>query len=165
MDEETCMVDVARYFSNFLQEESCGKCSICREGTQRMHEILTNISEGCGREEDLDLLEELGKVIKNASMCGLGQTAPNPLLSTLRYFRDEYLAHIKEKKCPAGVCKALFIYAIDEEKCTACGLCQKNCPQGAVEGERKKPYEIDQEKCSKCGICYDVCKFNAVVKK
>ncbi len=165
MDENTCMVDIARYFTNFLQEESCGKCSICREGTQRMHEILTDITEGRGKEEDLDLLKDLGSVIKDASMCGLGQTAPNPMLSTLEYFRNEYIAHIKEKRCHAGICKALIQYLIDPKKCTGCGLCKKNCPQQAVEGEPKKPYSILQEKCIKCGVCYDVCKFNAVGKE
>ena len=165
MDENTCMVDIARYFTNFLQEESCGKCSICREGTQRMHEILTDITEGRGKEENLALLEELGEIIKDASMCGLGQTAPNPLLSTLRYFRDEYIAHIKQKKCPAETCKALIQYRIDPEKCTGCGLCRKNCPQQAIEGEPKKAHSIVQDKCIKCGVCYDVCKFDAVIKK
>ena len=164
MDENTCMVDIAKYFTNFLQEESCGKCSICREGTQRMYEILTGVTEGRGTEEGLTLLEELGRVIKDASMCGLGQTAPNPVLSTLRYFRNEYTAHIKEKKCRAGVCKTFIQYMIDLEKCTGCELCKKNCPQQAIEGERKKPHSVVQDKCIKCGICYDMCEFDAVVK-
>ena len=165
MDEDSCMVDIARYFMNFLQDESCGKCSTCREGTQRMCEILTGITEGRGKEEDLALLEELGHVVKNASMCGLGQTAPNPVISTLRYFMDEYLSHIRDKKCSAGVCKALIMYEIDEEKCTGCSLCRKKCPEVAIEGEPKDPHSIDHDKCIKCGICYDVCKFNAVVRK
>jgi len=164
MDEDTCMVDIARYYTNFLEGESCGKCSTCREGVQRMNEILTNITEGRGKIEDLTLLEELGKVIKDASLCGLGQTAPNPVLSTLRYFRDEYIAHIEEKKCPALVCKAFILYMINNEKCTGCGICRKNCPEKAIEGEIKKPHSIVQDKCAKCGICYDLCEFNAVLK-
>jgi len=164
MDEDTCMVDIARYYTNFLKGESCGKCSTCREGIQRMNEILTNITEGRGNIEDLALLEELGKVIKDASLCGLGQTAPNPVLSTLRYFRDEYIAHIEEKRCPALVCKVFIQYMIDNEKCTACGICKKNCPENAIEGELKKPHSIVQDKCAKCGICYELCEFNAVLK-
>ena len=164
MDEDTCMIDIARYYTNFLEGESCGKCSTCREGIQRMNEVLTNITEGRGKIEDLALLEELGKVIKDASLCGLGQTAPNPVLSTLRYFRDEYFAHIEEKKCPALVCKALIQYMIDNEKCTGCGICKKNCPEKAIEGELKEPHSIVQYKCAKCGICYDLCEFNAVLK-
>lgn len=164
MDEDTCMVDIARYYTNFLEGESCGKCSTCREGIQRMNEILTNITEGRGKIEDLALLEDLGKVIKDASLCGLGQTAPNPVLSTLRYFRDEYIAHIEEKKCPALVCKAFILYMINNEKCTGCGICRKNCPEKAIEGEIKKPHSIVQDKCAKCGICYDLCEFNAVLK-
>jgi len=164
MDEDTCMVDIARYYTNFLQAESCGKCSTCREGLQRMNEILSNIAEGRGKIEDIALLEELGGVVRDASLCGLGQTAPNPVLSTIRYFRDEYVAHIEEKRCPAGVCKALIRYVIDEEICTGCGICKKSCPQGAIEGESKGPHSVAQDKCVKCGICYDVCKFDAVLK-
>ena len=164
MDEDTCMVDIARYYTNFLEGESCGNCSTCREGIQRMKEILTNITEGRGNIEDLALLEELGKVIKDASLCGLGQTAPNPVLSTLRYFRDEYSAHIEEKRCPALVCKAFIQYMIDNEQCTGCGVCKKNCPENAIEGELKKPHSIVQDKCARCGICYDLCKFDAVLK-
>jgi len=164
MDEDTCMVDVARYFSNFLQEESCGKCVTCREGTQRMYEILTDITEGRGKEEDLDLLEELGATVRDASLCGLGQTAPNPVLSTMRYFRGEYLAHITEKRCPAGVCRALTAYRIDPDRCTGCMLCKKQCPQQAIEGERKKPHTIVQDACIRCRICFDVCKVGAVMK-
>ncbi|MBW1971267.1 MAG: NADH-quinone oxidoreductase subunit NuoF [Deltaproteobacteria bacterium] len=162
MDESTCMVDVARYFLNFLKDESCGKCTTCREGIKRMYEILTDITEGRGKEGDIELLEELGWVVANASLCGLGQTAPNPVLSTIRYFRDEYEAHIKEKRCPAKVCKALIRYEIDQEKCTGCGRCRINCPVEAISGEKKKPHIIDQEKCIKCGICHEVCKFDAV---
>ncbi|NVM55086.1 MAG: NADH-quinone oxidoreductase subunit NuoF [Candidatus Helarchaeota archaeon] len=162
IDESTCMVDFARYFTNFLQQESCGKCVPCREGTQRIFEILTDITEGKGKGESINLLEELGNVIKDTSLCGLGQTAPNPLLSSIRYFEDEYFVHIKDKRCPAGVCKALIKYVIDAEKCTGCGLCKKNCPQEAITGELKQPHVINQLKCIKCGICYDICKFESI---
>ena len=162
MDEDTCMVDVAKYFTNFLQDESCGKCVPCREGTQRMFEILADITDGKGNDEEITTLEQLGGVIKDTSLCGLGQTAPNPLISTLRYFSDEYDAHIKQKKCPAGVCKELIRYLIDAEKCTGCGLCRKNCPENAIIGKSKEAHSIGQDKCVKCGICRDVCKFNAV---
>jgi NADH:ubiquinone oxidoreductase subunit F (NADH-binding) len=163
MDEKTCMVDVAKYFMNFLQEESCGKCSICREGTQRMFEILNDITAGKGMEDDIELLEELGAAMKEASLCGLGQTAPNPVLSTLKYFKEEYLAHIRENKCPAGVCKDLIEYVIDEKLCTGCLLCKQKCPEGAISGEAKEPHHIESDRCSKCGICLDVCKQEAVV--
>ncbi len=163
MDEKTCMVDVAKYFTNFLQEESCGKCSICREGTQRMFEILKDISEGKGMEDDIELLEELGMAIKEASLCGLGQTAPNPVLSTLKYFKDEYITHIRDKKCPAGVCKDLIKYSVRSEHCTGCLLCKQNCPEGAISGEAKEPHMIHQDKCIQCGICLDVCKHEAVL--
>jgi len=163
MDEKTCMVDIARYFTNFLQEESCGKCSICREGTQRMFEILKNITEGKGQEDDIELLEELGMAMKEASLCGLGQTAPNPVLSTLKYFRGEYLSHIREKKCPAGVCKDLIKYTIISELCTGCLLCKQNCPEGAISGESNEPHMIHQEHCIHCGICLDVCKHEAIL--
>jgi Pyruvate/2-oxoacid:ferredoxin oxidoreductase delta subunit len=159
MDEGTCMVDVARYFTNFLQDESCGKCVTCREGTQRLFEILTAMTEGKGTEEDIATLEELGSVVRDTSLCGLGQTAPNPMLSTLKYFRDEYAAHIRDKRCP----KALIEYAIDAESCTGCGLCKKNCPEEAVVGELKEVHSIVQERCIRCGICRDVCKFDAVL--
>lgn len=165
MDENTCMVDIAKYFMKFLKEESCGKCSTCREGTQRMHEILTRITEGKGKEGDVALLEELGKVVRDASMCGLGQTAPNPVLSTIRHFPEEYEAHINEGRCPAKVCKPLIRFEIDAEKCTGCLLCLKQCPEKAIVGELKKPHSIIAEKCVKCGICQDVCRFDAVSKK
>lgn len=165
MDEDNCMVDVAKYFIDFLKEESCGKCVPCREGLQRMGEILTKITEGKGKEQDIKLLEELGAVVKDASLCGLGQTAPNPLLSTLKYFKDEYLAHIKDKKCPAKVCRELLTYSIDIEKCTGCGMCSKACPKEAITGEKKEPHKIDHDKCIKCGACYETCKFEAVIKE
>ena len=163
MDEDTCMVDVAKYFVTFLTEESCGKCTPCREGLDRMLDILTNITEGIGTDKDIALLEELGAVIKKASLCALGGTAPNPVLSTIRYFRSEYEAHIREKRCPAGVCKALIIFTVDEEKCTGCGVCAKECPIGAILGEKKEPHKIDQEKCIRCGLCRDSCKFEAIL--
>jgi NADH:ubiquinone oxidoreductase subunit F (NADH-binding)/(2Fe-2S) ferredoxin/NAD-dependent dihydropyrimidine dehydrogenase PreA subunit len=163
MDEDTCMVDVARYFLDFLKDESCGKCTSCREGTQEMYEMVTDICEGRGKEEYMKTLEELGETVKIASLCGLGTSAPNPVLSTLRYFKDEYEAHIKEKKCPARVCKSLIRYHIDEEKCTGCTLCAKNCPQEVISGERKELHKIDESNCIKCGICLDLCKVEAVV--
>ena len=164
MDEDTCMVDVARYFLSFLREESCGKCVPCREGIKRMLEILTDITEGRGKEGDIELLEELSEVLMDASLCALGTTAPNPILTTIKYFRDEYEAHIKDKKCPAGVCKELIEYLIDLEKCTGCHRCVINCPEEAIAGEKKKgeTYKLDQGKCIKCGVCLDVCKFDAV---
>ncbi len=162
MDERTCMVDVAKYFLNFLKEESCGKCTTCREGIKRMYEILDKITSGKGTEDDLTLLEEIAEVTKEGSLCGLGKTAPNPVLSTLKYFKDEYLMHINEKKCPAGVCKNLTTFTIDQNKCVGCGACKRNCPVEAISGEKKKPHEINPDKCIKCGICYDSCKFDAV---
>jgi NADH:ubiquinone oxidoreductase subunit F (NADH-binding)/NAD-dependent dihydropyrimidine dehydrogenase PreA subunit len=165
MDEDTCMVDVAKYFLKFLQEESCGKCVPCREGILRMSEILEDITNGNGKLEDLELLEELAEVIKDTALCALGGTAPNPVLSTIKYFRNEYEAHIKDKKCPAGVCKALIEYSIDPKKCTGCDACTKQCPQDAITGKKKEPHNIDPEKCIKCGACYDICKFEAVNKK
>ncbi len=164
MDEDTCMVDVAKYFTNFLKDESCGKCFTCRKGTQRMSEILDEIAKGKAKPGDLDLLEELAYVIKDTTMCGLGQTAPNPVLSTIRYFKEEYLEHIKDQKCRAGVCKELIQYFINE-KCTGCGLCLRNCPSEAISGQKKKRHFIDQAKCIKCGTCRDVCKFDAVEVK
>ncbi|MGB9499955.1 MAG: NADH-ubiquinone oxidoreductase-F iron-sulfur binding region domain-containing protein [Dissulfuribacterales bacterium] len=162
MDEKTCMVDIARYFLNFLKDESCGKCTTCRDGIRRMYEILDAITRGEGKEGDLELLEELSWVVSEASLCALGQTAPNPVLSTIRYFRDEYEAHIKDKRCPAGVCKALITYVIDEEKCTGCGMCMKVCPSEAITGEKKKPHTIDPEKCIRCGACMASCKFDSI---
>ena len=163
MDQDTCMVDVARYFLDFLKEESCGQCNPCREGIKRMLEVLNRICEGDGREGDIELLQELGGMVHNFSLCGLGTSAPNPVLTTIRYFRDEYEAHIRDKKCPAGICKPLFHYEIDESACTGCTLCARKCPQEAITGEKKKIHALEQEKCIKCGICYDVCKFNAIV--
>jgi len=163
MDETTCMVDIAKYFLNFLQDESCGKCFSCREGTQRMYEVVDRITQGKGCEADLALLSELATMVKDASMCGLGRTAGNPVLSTLQYFRSEYETHVRDNKCPAGVCKALIRYRILEDKCTGCLLCAKACPQKVISGEKKKPHRIDQNGCIKCGICKDSCKFDAVV--
>ncbi len=163
MDETTCMVDVARYFLEFTQEESCGKCVPCRVGTRQMVEILNRITEGKGEPGDIAKLEELADTVKTGSLCGLGQTAPNPVLTTIRFFRDEYEAHIKEKRCPAGVCKSLISYRIIEDKCKACGLCKKACPVNAISGERKVPHLIDQDACIKCGNCFDVCPFDAIV--
>ncbi len=166
MDEDTCMVDVALYFLSFLKDESCGKCVSCREGTEQMYEIVKRITEGNGTEGDIGLLENLGRVVKTASLCGLGQTAANPVLSTMRYFRDEYSAHIKDRKCPALVCKALISYTIDAELCRGCTICAKKCPTGAIRGEPKKVHTIDQSKCIKCGICITSCpeKFGAIRK-
>ncbi len=162
MDENTCMVDVAKYFLNFLKDESCGKCVPCREGIIQMHAILTDICNGLGKEGDIDILEELGEVVKESSLCQLGGSAPNPVLSTLKYFRNEYEAHIKDKRCPGGVCKALITYEIDPELCTGCHACYKQCPQDAIAGEKKKPHIIDTEKCIRCGVCSEICKFDAV---
>ncbi|MFC1650460.1 NADH-ubiquinone oxidoreductase-F iron-sulfur binding region domain-containing protein [Candidatus Latescibacterota bacterium] len=162
MDEDTCIVDIAKYFIEFTADESCGKCVTCREGSSALYETLVRICGGEGREEDLPLLEELCLVIKDASMCGLGQTLPNPILSTLRFFKDEYIAHIKDKKCPAKVCKPLITFDIDKEICTGCTLCAKKCPQDAISGDKKELHIIDQDKCVKCGMCFDVCKFKAV---
>ena len=163
MDENTCMVDTARYFTEFCNDESCGKCTSCREGSGVLLEILDRICTGQGKEGDIELLEELGQAIQDASLCGLGQSLPNPVLSTLKYFKDEYEAHIKDKKCPAGVCKSLITYMINKEKCKGCGLCLKNCPQEAITGEKKQVHTIDQEKCIKCGVCFEVCKLKSVV--
>jgi NADP-reducing hydrogenase subunit HndC len=163
MDEDTCMVDVARYFLEFVQSECCGKCTPCRVGTKQMLEKLEAICRGEGKTEDLDYLERLGEDIKKASLCGLGQTAPNPVLSTIKYFRDEYDEHVTDKKCRAGVCKPLFEYRIDEEVCIACGKC-RDCPESCITGEKKVAHKIDTQRCTKCGFCYDVCPVGAVKK-
>ena len=164
MDEDDCMVDIAKFFLEFTVDESCGKCTPCRIGTKRLLEILEKITEGKACMEDLDQLERLAELIKNNSLCALGQTAPNPVLSTLKHFRDEYVAHIVDKRCPAGKCKSLMQYKIDPEKCIGCGLCAKNCPADAISGEKKKPFSIDPSKCVKCGVCMSKCKKEAVYK-
>ncbi len=165
MDEDTCMVDIAKFFLEFTVDESCGKCTPCRIGTKRLLEMLDKITKGQGTLEDLDKMEELCYHIKANSLCGLGQSAPNPVLSTLKYFRDEYVAHIVDKKCPAGVCKALLSFNIDPEKCKGCTLCSRVCPAGAISGTVKQPHVIDQSKCLKCGACIEKCKFGAIYKK
>ena len=165
MDEDDCMVDIAKFFLEFTVEESCGKCTACRIGTKRMLEILTKITKGQATMEDLDKLEELCHYVKANSLCGLGQTAPNPVLSTLHFFRDEYEAHIKEKRCPAGVCKALLSFHIDRDKCKGCTLCARSCPAGAIIGTVRTPHVIDQNKCLKCGACMEKCRFGAIYKK
>lgn len=165
MDEDNCMVDIAKFFLEFTVDESCGKCAPCRIGTRRLLEILNKITSGKGTMEDIDKLEELCYSIKASSLCALGQSAPNPVLSTLRYFRDEYIAHVKDKTCPAGVCKALSRFIIDKDKCRGCSLCSRQCPVGAITGKIKEPFEIDQDKCIKCGACKDSCKFGAIFKK
>jgi NADH-quinone oxidoreductase subunit F len=165
LDESSCMVDLAKYFLAFTQNESCGKCTFCRIGTKRMLEILERICSGKGRMEDLNLLEELCSKVAVASLCGLGQTAPNPVLTTLRYFRDEYEAHIRDKRCPAGKCKALIRYEIVDSRCTGCGACARICPAGAINGERKKVHRIDPQKCTRCGLCYESCTFDAIEVK
>jgi NADP-reducing hydrogenase subunit HndC len=164
MDEDNCMVDIARFFLEFTVEESCGKCPPCRIGTKRMLEILERITSGKGEDGDIEKLELLAKNIKASALCGLGQTAPNPVLSTLRYFRDEYEAHVHGKKCPAGVCKSMLKYTIDPSKCKSCGLCTKVCPMNCISGEKKVPYVIDQAKCVKCGACMEKCPFKAISK-
>jgi len=163
MDEDTCMVDVARYFMEFLEDESCGKCFPCRKGTQRMREILTRISQGLGSEADLALLEDLGWMVRETSLCGLGQTAPNPVLTTLRYFRDEYLAHVRERRCPAKVCKQLITYRIEPTLCDGCGACVRVCTSEAILGEKKQVHTIQDAKCLKCGACLEVCQPKAIV--
>ena len=163
MDETTCMVDVAKFFLDFTCKESCGKCTFCRIGTVRMLEILDRITKGEGREGDIAQLEELAFQIKDNSLCGLGQTAPNPVLTTIKYFRDEYEAHITHRKCPAKVCRPLLTYTVDPETCTGCLVCLKNCPSNAITGERKQPHLIHQELCTKCGVCFSKCKFNAIL--
>lgn len=164
MDETSCMVDVARYFLNFTQKESCGKCTPCREGTKRMLEIMERICNGEGEADDIEKLEKLGQVIKKTSLCALGQSAPNPVLATLRYFREEYMAHIFDKKCPAGVCSSMLEYKINPENCKGCGACARICPARAITGEKRGPHKIDVTACIKCGSCLEKCKFNAIVK-
>ena len=165
MDEDNCMVDIAKFFLEFTVDESCGKCAPCRIGTKRIYEMLEKITSGNATMEDLDRLEELCYHVKSASLCALGQTAPNPVLSTLQYFRDEYIAHIVDKKCPAGVCKSLLSYVIDPEKCKGCTACARQCPVGAISGTVKEPHVIDNAKCIKCGACMATCKFGAISKK
>lgn len=163
MDDRSCMVEVARYYTNFLSEESCGKCTPCREGLRRMLEILTDICEGRGREGDIELLERLGRAMQDASLCSLGKTAANPVLTTIQYFREEYEAHIREKRCPAGVCKELTRFAIQPEKCIGCDMCARGCPASAISGGKKEIHAIDPEKCIACGSCREACKFDAVI--
>ena len=164
MDEDTCMVDIAKFFLEFTVDESCGKCTPCRVGTKRLLELLEKITSGNGTMRDLERIEELAEFVKNNSLCGLGQTAPNPVLSTLKYFREEYLAHIQDKRCPAGVCKALLVYKIDPDKCRGCTLCARNCPADAIMGSVRNPHSIDTNKCVKCGACMDTCRFGAISK-
>jgi NAD-dependent dihydropyrimidine dehydrogenase PreA subunit len=165
VDEDNCMVDVARYFIEFLKGESCGKCTPCREGLSKLSEILDRITHGEGKPEDLDTMTDLAEVLDSGALCALGRTAANPVLSTIRYFRDEYTAHIIDKKCPAHVCRELIEYSIDAEKCTGCGVCLRACSTKAITGKKKEPHAINQGMCIKCGACFDGCKFNAVVKQ
>ena len=165
MDEDNCMVDMAKFFLEFTVDESCGMCTACRVGNKRLYELLTKITDGEATMEDLDKLEELCYYIKDNSLCGLGQSAPNPVLSTLKYFRDEYIAHIKDKKCPAGVCKNLITFEVLPDECTGCGVCKKLCPVGAIKGEATEAHRIDKDKCIKCGLCMEKCKYNAIVKR
>ena len=165
MDEDTCMVDIAKFFLQFTVDESCGKCTPCRVGTKRLLELLEKITDGRGTLEDIDKMEELCYYIKDNALCGLGQTAPNPVLSTLRYFRDEYIEHVVNKRCPAGVCKKLITYKIDPVKCKGCTLCARNCPVDAIEGQVKVAHSIDTSKCVKCGTCIDKCRFGAIYKE
>ena len=162
LDEDDCMVDVAKFFITFCQDESCGKCTPCREGTKRMLEILERITAGKGEADDIEKLERLAMLVKNASLCGLGKAAPNPVLSTIRHFRAEYEAHIHDKTCTSRKCKALISYEVDAEKCVGCTMCARNCPADCITGVRKEPHKIDKGKCIKCGRCFDVCRFDAV---
>ena len=165
MDEDNCMVDIAKFFLEFTVDESCGKCAPCRIGTRRLLEYLTKITEGKATLEDLDKIEELCNAIKSSSLCALGQTAPNPVISTMRYFRDEYIAHVVDKKCPAGVCKNLISYHIDAAKCKGCTACARKCPANAIKGTVKNPHTIDTQACLKCGACVETCKFGAIYKE
>lgn len=165
MDEDTCMVDIAKFFLEFTVDESCGKCTPCRVGTKRLYEMLDKITKGEGTLEDIDKMEELCYHIKSNSLCGLGQTAPNPVLSTLQYFRDEYIAHVKDKTCPAGVCKSLLKYYIEPDKCRGCTLCARQCPVGAIDGKVKEVHKINTDRCVKCGACIEKCRFGAIIKK
>ena len=165
MDEDNCMVDVARYFIEFLKGESCGKCIPCREGLAKMSDILSRITHGEGKPEDLDTMMDLAEILNTGALCALGRTAANPVLSTIKYFKDEYMAHINEKKCPAGVCRELITYSIDSEKCTGCGVCARACSTKAISGNKREPHVINQGMCIKCGVCYDSCKFGAVIKQ
>jgi NADH-quinone oxidoreductase subunit F len=162
MDDKTCMVEVARFFMNFTQNESCGKCVPCREGTKRMLEILERITQGKGKDGDIELLEELADTISNTALCGLGKTAPSPVISTIKNFREEYEANVYKKRCPAGACSKLNIYVIDPERCRGCSKCARNCPVGAISGQVRSPYVIDQDKCIKCGACMSNCAFSAI---
>jgi NADH:ubiquinone oxidoreductase subunit F (NADH-binding)/(2Fe-2S) ferredoxin/Pyruvate/2-oxoacid:ferredoxin oxidoreductase delta subunit len=163
IDEANCIVDMAKYFADFLRDESCGKCTSCREGCHAMHDVLSEICSGRGKESDIDLIEELGETIVNASQCGLGKNAPKPALTSIKHFRDEYLAHVRDRRCPAGVCKSLITFSINDQSCTGCAACAKSCPSDAIAGETKKAHSIDVVKCIKCGACKEICRFNAVV--
>jgi NAD-dependent dihydropyrimidine dehydrogenase PreA subunit len=165
MDDEKCMVDVARFFMEFVQDESCGKCVPCRLGTKRMLETLERMTKGQGIVGDVEFLEEIGNIIKDSALCGLGQTAPNPILSTMKFFKNEYEAHVNEKKCPSGVCKAMLSYSISPEKCVGCTACAHVCPVGCISGAKKQLHVIDQSKCIKCDTCYSKCRFDAIIKK
>ena len=162
MDEDTCMVDVAKYFIHFLEEESCGKCTTCRDGMRRLGQVLDRITDGKGRDGDIELIEDLCEVIGEAGLCALAGTAPNPVKTTLKYFRDEYEAHIYKKKCPAKVCKGLITFRIDKRKCTGCHVCYVNCPVNCISGKKKEAHVIDSSKCIRCGVCLESCKFDAV---
>ena len=164
MDEDTCMVDIAKFFLQFTVDESCGKCTPCRVGTKRLLELLEKITDGRGTLEDIDKMEELCYYIKENALCGLGQTAPNPVLSTLRYFKDEYIAHIVDKKCPAGVCVSMVKFIIDDDTCKRCGICKRGCPTQCISGDKDTPFAIDQDKCVKCGLCMEKCPFKAILK-
>jgi NADH-quinone oxidoreductase subunit F len=162
MNQQTCMVQIARFFMQFTQNESCGKCVVCREGTRQMLAFLYDITEGRATLETLDVLERLAKMVKVGSLCALGKTAPNPVISTLKYFREEYIEHVVNKRCPTGNCEKLLTYSVIAESCKSCGLCAKNCPASAITGAKKEPYLIDEAKCIKCGVCFKKCKFNAI---